>query len=77
MFFRELTHKSAPGSNLAQAIGGINPVKQKHLILSFTRSLLFAGCAPTTPESITIRVGVLPVLEPVPMYVAHAERETG
>jgi NitT/TauT family transport system substrate-binding protein len=46
-------------------------VKNKLLILTFAISLFVGACGEATPEIVTIRVGVLPVLDTLPMYVAQ------
>ena len=48
-------------------------MKQKLLILACSISLLLSACATATQEAVTIRVGVLPVLDTLPMYVAQGE----
>ena len=73
MFHQALTHPILPGSNPAHLIGGRKTVKQKLLILSLLFTFILVGCAQSAPEVVTIRVGVLPVLDTLPMYVAQAE----
>jgi NitT/TauT family transport system substrate-binding protein len=48
-------------------------VKQKLLILACSMCLLLSACTSATSETVTIRVGVLPVLDTLPMYVAQGE----
>lgn len=38
--------------------------------LLLTSALMVAGCSTTSPEPVTIRVGVLPILDSLPMFVA-------
>jgi NitT/TauT family transport system substrate-binding protein len=48
-------------------------VKRKLLIVTLILPLLLTSCAQATPEVVTIRVAVLPVLDTLPLYVAQAE----
>lgn len=43
------------------------------LALTILAASLLAGCASTPQGPVTIRVGVLPILDALPMYVAEAE----
>lgn len=47
----------------------------KHLMLCLViASLALGACAPAaTPESVTLRIGVLPILETLPLYVAQSQ----
>lgn len=42
-----------------------------HLLLLLTSVLFVAGCSAATPDPVTIRVGVLPILDSLPMFVAE------
>jgi NitT/TauT family transport system substrate-binding protein len=42
-----------------------------HLVLLLTSVLFVAGCNAATPDPVTIRVGVLPILDSLPMFVAE------
>jgi len=45
-------------------------MRQLMLCLVLT-GLALGACAPATPETVTLRVGVLPILETLPLYVAQ------
>lgn len=43
------------------------------ILIGLLAAALLTGCAPAPQGAVTIRVGVLPILDALPMYVAQAE----
>src|SRR3972149_6088269 len=46
---------------------------RRFMIVSVLLALLLAACGAAKPEPVTLRIGVLPILDALPMYVAEAE----
>jgi NitT/TauT family transport system substrate-binding protein len=42
-------------------------------LLALLPALVLAGCGTTAPEPVTLRIGVLPILDALPMYVADSQ----
>lgn len=42
-------------------------------VLLVIAALLFGACVPASPEPATLRIGLLPILEALPLYVAQAQ----